>query len=216
VNTVLYSATYGGYDVVPELPSGLNVDAVMFTDDPFLEAIGWDIQVVPTPPGWHPRMAAKRFKVLPHEYLPDYDQRVWIDGSHQLLTAEAVEQAIALINDSGLAVHAHPGRDCIYAEAEASLRITKYQKEPIQAQVDSYNAEGHPPHWGLWACGSIASDKRATDLLEDWWREILKWSYQDQLSFPVALRRAGKRPGEFPFAQYFSPWFRVGDHKRHD
>jgi len=59
--------------------------------------------------------------------------------------------------DSGLAAHAHTARDCIYEEAVASVAYPeKYSTQPIMEQVDSYRAEGHPEHWGLWACGTLA------------------------------------------------------------
>jgi hypothetical protein len=94
--------------------------------------------------------------------------------------------------------------------------MEKYQLEPIGDQAQAYREESHPEHWGLWACGTIASDHRSDDLFEAWWAEVCQWSYQDQISLPVVCRRAGVRPAEFGWPQHSSPWFRVGGHLRND
>lgn len=216
MRTVLYSATFGGYDVVPALPASSDVDRVMFTDDPNLVAPEWEIEVAPTLPGEHPRMAAKRYKLDPSTYLPTYGRRVWMDASTELLDPGAIAVALSCLNGTGLAVHRHPDRDCIYPEARASLTMEKYQGQPIAAQVASYRRGGHPGRWGLWAGGVIASDRRADVLLAHWWGEVLAWSWQDQLALPVVMRRAGVRPGEIPHRQTASPWFRPGGHTRED
>jgi len=216
VRTVLYSAIYGGFDQVPPLRDTPGVDRVMFTDDPNLEAQGWDVRVEPAP-DVHPRMAAKRYKLQPHAVLPEYDRRVWMDGSHTLLNPDAVTVALDLAAEPGIALHKHPERDCIYDEALASIAFaTKYGDQPIAEQTDAYRAEGHPPNWGLWAAGTVASHRHADAIFDAWWDEVNRWSYQDQLSLPVVLRRAGVRPGEFPHSQYASPWFEVGGHSRDD
>lgn len=217
MTTVLYSATFGGYDVVPELPHTPGVDdRVMFTDDPELEAPGWQVQVEKAVPGEHPRMSAKRYRMFPHVYLPDAARRVWMDASTTLLLPEAPDMALARLSRDGLALHVHPDRDCIYDEAVASMSMEKYADQPIAEQVACYRRSGHPKHWGLYACGVIASDHRADMLLEHWWSEVCAWSWQDQISFPVVLRRTGAVVSGLPHNQVRSPWFRPGGHTRED
>lgn len=215
--TVLYSACFGRYDRVPPLPGSTdNLDRLIFTDDPELVAPGWKIQVAHRVPGEHPRMAAKRYKLLPHRYLPGFDARVWIDASHVVLDITGAAEAVAQVPRTGLALFAHPDRDDVYDEAQASMAMEKYAGQPIAMQVASYRRGGHPRHWGLWAAGTIASDHRADVLLEHWWSEVLTWSWQDQLSLPVVCRRMGIRPGTFGDNQLTSPWWRPGGHLRED
>jgi hypothetical protein len=185
----------------------------MFTDDPDLVAEGWQVRVVSLP--GHPRMAAKRFKLMPSVYVPEYEFRVWMGASHRLVSPTAVQESMGSLQN-GMAMHKHPGRDCVYQEALASLPMEKYKREPISAQVRAYREQGHPEHWGLWACGTIASTPEADPIFADWWREITTWSYQDQISLPVVCRRRGVRPGTFPHPQTPSPWFMVGGHTRND
>jgi hypothetical protein len=218
VTTVCYSAIFGGYDHPKPAPHVPSVEFVMFTDAPDLVAPGWEIRRESPNPPVHPRMAAKFYKLLPHLVLPDAERTVWVDGGHTVLTPAAIEQALACIGPAGIALHKHPGRDCVYQEALASLQFAKYDGQPIVEQAAAYRRQKHPEHWGLWACGSIARVRsdRLDAVMDDWWNENVMWSYQDQISFPVVMRRAGLTPAEFPHNQYASPWFAVGGHTRDD
>jgi hypothetical protein len=162
--------------------------------------------------------------------MPPVTQRhvVWIDSNMEVTSPTFVREAIACIHD-GLALFAHPRRDCIYEEAEACLgpesRNGKYANQPIREQVAHYRSEGHPEHAGLYACGTIAWDRYDTKRRKvgyQWLAECARWSYQDQLSFPFICRRLGVEPGLFPHPQlerYFcgpgyigNRWFRIWPH----
>lgn len=212
-----YTSIMGGFDpVLHPAPPVPGVEFVCFTDDPDLTGDGWETRVVERPEQ-HPRMRAKWFKCHPHLAFPDADRTLWLDGSHRILSAAAVLEALDWAGETGIAAHHHP-RGCIYAEAKASMDFQKYQGLPVVEQAESYRAEGHPEGWGLWACGSLARARSdAMDAaMEDWWSECLAWTYQDQVSFPVVMRRASIRVTEFPHAQYCSPWFEILGHARGD
>jgi hypothetical protein len=154
-------------------------------------------------------------KILPQIFLPDYGTTIWVDGSHLITNPLFAQEAIESMGDSGMALYRHPWRDCIYEEAEASVGMRKYQDQPIRAQAAAYRAEGHPEHWGLWACGTLV--RRNTPGIRQmddmWWAEIQKWSYQDQISLPVVLRRMDFRPAEFQHHQVFgNPWTNIHNH----
>ena len=218
--TLVYTACYGGFDYVPLIPLTPGADHICFTDDPWLDTPGWDVVVVEHNEPEHPRRTAKRFKLLPHLYVPDYRRRLWVDANVAVRTPEAVEGALAYAEASGIGVHRHPLRDDIYEEAEVSMRDLpeKYGTEPLYEQVEFYRREyAHPEHWGLWECGVIASHAGSADaLFSDWWAEVAAWSYQDQLALPVVCRNRGVAPGEFPHLLRASPWFHVGTHRRSD
>ena len=46
------------------------------------------------------------------------------------------------------------------AEAKASMELEKYQGQRCIEQVEAYREEGHPEHWGLYACGLIVRHHR--------------------------------------------------------
>lgn len=167
-------------------------------------------------------MAAKRYKLLPPGLDPDV---VWIDANMEVTSPAFVREALSFCEE-GIALHRHPRRDCIYEEAEASLGLEsqggKYDGQPIREQVAHYYARGHPAHWGLWACGTIAwnrKDLRARSLGFSWLAECERWSFQDQLSFPYVCRKLDIQPGSFPFDQIegwrptlFNRWLRIHPH----
>lgn len=190
------TANFGSYDR-PRAPKPQDTECewICFTDDPALEAPGWRVLMV-RPRYEHPNMAAKVFK------MESWARTVWIDANIEVTSSSFVREALASARD-GLALYQHPRRDCIYAEAEASLgnesQGGRYDELPIADQVASYRAEGHPAHGGLYACGIIAWE--GSDIGEAWLRECERWGYQDQISFPVVCRRAGIRPGLFDHPQ---------------
>ena len=212
---ILYSACYGSYDHPRPLPEIPGVECLMFTDDPELVAPGWEVRVSPPPEDEHPRISAKRFKILPHLMVSDTEQTIWADAAHTILSPDIV-RAVDYLGDVGIALHRHPSRVCIYDEADASMPMIKYQGSRIPEQVAFYRSQGHPERWGLWECGSIVSDRSHDEIFEAWWAEINEWSYQDQISLPWVMRNAGMRPQEFPTDQYSSPWVRPGGHRRDD
>lgn len=219
MDVIVYSAIYGGYD--PQLwpaPSLPGVEFVCFTDDPELTGDGWDVRVVERPEQ-HPRMRAKWFKIMTHLALPDAERTLWLDGSHKIIDAGGILRSLEHAERTGIAAHHHPRR-CIYAEAEASMQFEKYASlSPSTVdQAEQYRRQGYPASAGLWALGSIARVRsdRLDAAMDDWWRECVEWTYQDQVSFPVVMRRHGIEVGSFPYPQYGSPWFSIGGHARDD
>lgn len=216
---IVYTAIYGGYDLgLDAAPSLPGVDFVCFTDDPGLSADGWTV-LVEERPEEHPRMQAKWFKLHPHRAFPDAERTLWMDGSHHFLPGFSFQAAVGCAGRTGIAAHLHPRR-CVFAEAEASMQFRKYAdlSPSTVEQAAHYRREGHPELGGLWALGSIARVRsdRMDAAMDDWWQENVRWTYQDQVSFPVVMRRHGIEVGSFPYPQYGSPWFSIGGHARDD
>lgn len=218
-DVIVYSAIYGGYDpVLYPAPRIGGVDYVCFTDDPDLSGDGWTVLVEERPEP-HPRMRAKWFKIHPHLVFPDAERTLWLDGSHKILDAAGIFRSLLCAQDTGIAAHHHPRR-CVYAEAEASMGFEKYASlsPSTVEQAEHYRQAGFPANAGLWALGSIARVRsdRLDAAMEDWWRECVEWTYQDQVSFPVVMRRHGIEVATFPWPQYGSPWFQIMGHARTD
>lgn len=217
MKVAVVTAIFGGYDDLKPHPEIPGVDFICYTDNPTPVA-GWDVRKTATLPSSHPRLEAKYWKMFAALLLPAHDFTVWIDGSFLIHSPSFVAEAVACIGESGIAMFPHPWRDCIYDEADASVGLLKYQGLPIYDQVAEYRKEGHPEHWGLWATGAIARANTAAvdDLMEAWWAENEKWTYQDQLSFPVVCRRMGVRPDVFPHHLVTNPWTAIHGHHRED
>lgn len=211
MSTVLYTAVFGGYDSLWPLPGGL--EGVCFTDDPALpEAKGWERRLVQLPQ-LHPRMAAKRFKLMPHAIFPEAERTLWVDANIQVRYAGAVGELLALAEGAGLAMFRHPAVADIQAELELSEPMPKYRGWDLAAQVDVYRREGFPFSWGLWLGGvlpRVRSDLVDT-IFDHWWHECCRYGPQDQIAFPPVAWRLGFKPAEMP-CEFPGPWFTYHEH----
>jgi hypothetical protein len=199
----VFTALFGDFDIPPAQQAEQDIDVAWyaFTDHATFPA-PWKTIVVDDMHGC-PRLAAKHFKCSPTTFLAE-QQSIWIDANTEIISATFAREALDAMHDN-IALYAHPQRDCIYLEASASLRLApkKYRHTPIRAQAAHYRAEGHPAHGGLYACGTIARthNPQIVELGRRWWTECVRWTYQDQLSFPVVCRQLELSPGRFDHRQ---------------
>lgn len=214
-DAAVVTAVYDSYDTLkPVLPqAGLSVDWVCVTDNPHLETEGWRIVVRPCS-GLHPNRSAKVPKMFPELFTPA-PASVWVDASFRVTSETFVADVLSYAEP--IAQFVHPWRNCLYDEADASAPIPKYTGEPILEQAKEYRGEGHPEHWGLWATGVIARQhtRPAQILGVDWAAEIDRWSFQDQVSEPFALRSAGLRPASLPGTHFANLWLAYEGSGRH-
>jgi hypothetical protein len=197
----VYTANINNYNEHPRWPDIPGIDFVTFNQAPN--------------PGETPRMASKRYKMLPHVYLPEYEQTIWVDTTVRIISPTFVEEALACIEFTGMALWKHPDRDCLYQEAAVSIGMPKYAHEPLLHQAAAYHDAGMPAHWGLWAAGIMArrnDDSTVRALMGSWWAEILQWGIQDQVSLPYCLWKSGWRPAEFPDGLYNNRWVGISAH----
>jgi len=220
-HVAIVTAIYDGYDELkPLLPqTGVDVEWVCVHDGAPPDAVaaqGWTLVYEPRP-GVHPNRAAKHPKYEPWKYT-DAAVSLWVDASFRIVSDRfAVEATAALTDAEPIAQFQHPWRDCLFAEAEESAGLAKYQGEPVLEQAESYRRAGHPEHWGLWATGVIA--RRHTEAVRKmgwlWLAETYRWSFQDQISQPFALREKGLRPTAFPGTHLATPWLAYEGSARH-
>jgi len=186
MNIKVYSAIYGGYDEVKVQP--LKSKPILFTDGGNSDY--WDVRVRQRPEQ-HPRMKAKYFKCNSHKL--DCDISIYIDGSGTMIGKDFVERCLEYLGDADMLAFKHPDRDCIYAEAEFCHMFAKYIDVDIMGQVEKYRQQGWPEHAGLWACGLLVrrNNERVRKFNKLWWKHINKYTYQDQLSFPICVKESG-------------------------
>jgi hypothetical protein len=144
---------------------------------------------------------------------PAFDLSIWIDGSLEIKNSTFVQDMRTALGSHDWAVFVHPDRDCIYEEAILSARLPKYQDHPILTQAEAYRST-LSAHSGLYACTVIVRRepespevKRANEL---WGEENLKWTYQDQLSFPYVPKKTDTTVGIIPDHLWNNRWFKVG------
>jgi glycosyltransferase involved in cell wall biosynthesis len=183
---VIYTAFTGDYDSLKE-PEFIddNCDYVCFTDNPNLSSDFWEIRLMDESTLDNNRKA-KQYKVLPHNYFPDYKYSFWLDGTFKIKGSirEYIYEFIRA--DSPILCVIHTERDCAYEELTASVKIPRYPRAVMEEQLIKYDKEGFPKHYGLPVLGAIFREHNNPEiikLMEDWWSEIIEFSNQDQLSF---------------------------------
>ena len=148
---------------------------------------------------------AKRFKVLPHRYLQDYEYSIFIDGN--MTVRGNIDGLIEkYLSDANVAFFSHnnnhlDARNSAYDEAqtifdlgEKNIKrspergILNYKDNPfvIQKQMERYRMLRYPANDGL-ITGMVIlrrhNEKDCIETMEDWWTEIKYNSKRDQLSF---------------------------------
>lgn len=218
--TVVISSCYGSYDMIDPPPAQTTdvAEWLMVTDTPGC-APGWR-EVIEPRPHLHPRMAAKVAKCLPWQYT-NAESIIWADAACRFLKDTTVEWLMDQSKDHTLTQFDHPWRQCISTEAQASVGMPKYDGQPVIRQAAHYIEHGHLLDWGLWATGLIvrrlhgswSEQENLTEFGLEWLAEQCRWTYQDQISEAVVLRRRGMRPHCFDAPLHGSGWVEWLNHR---
>lgn len=191
MNTVIYTAIFGGYDrLIEPVVHSKDIDYICFTDstDKFTSKV-WRIEVVKPHFKMDMVRSARLYKICPHRFLSRYEYSLWIDGSRQLVGAPDVP---SLLNGKTIAMEKHRSRRCLYVEAETCKEQRRDDPGIIDEQIEAYRKMGFPNRTGLYATYMIArrhNDSTLIRLGEEWWEHLCAYSRRDQISWPVVFYR---------------------------
>ncbi len=185
---VVYTAVSGKYDdiITPTVVED-DFDYICFTDNKDLKSDFWDIHYMEDLDLDSVRKA-RRYKILPHKYLKEYDYSFWIDGNFDIIGSLKDYVHKYSKNNKLLAIQ-HEEHTCIYTEAQKCIEFKKDKEDVILEQVDKYQKEGFPEDYGLVASGILFRSHNSPDvieLMESWYDEVINHSRRDQLSFNYA------------------------------
>jgi hypothetical protein len=145
-------------------------------------------------------MYAKYYKVqaLHIDLLQKYKYVVWMDSSIQITNRNFVNDLVKTIqrdNSCEFWSFDHWIRKSVVDEMQLSETLDKYANQDLANQVNTYLERGYPDTQ-LYECGFFVykNTARVRALMDDWWREILTHSFQDQLSFPYVAWKNGIVP----------------------
>ena len=196
---VIYTCLTGGYDT---LPQPLAVDAgwhyICFTDNPSGDGGVWELRPIP---GSIPAAEASRLpKILPHEFLQDYEVSLYMDSNIRI-TGEDFYRAADAAAESGTlwAGVPHPLRDCIYEE-NLSCYLSGHSRwrDALRLKRQLKRA-GIPRHAGLEENNLILRRHLAPEVVEadrQWWEAYSKGIRRDQLHLMPVLLKTGLHPAE--------------------
>lgn len=211
---VIYTAFTGDYDSLKE-PEFIDKDAryVCFTQNPDLKSDTWEI-IQMEDSTLDDNRIAKQYKVFPNRYFPDFKYSFWLDGTFKI-KGSIREYVSKYINSSMLTV-VHPERDCIFDEAAASMHFPRYSNYTMSKQVEKYRNEGMPLHYGLPVLGALFrkhDDPEIVSLMDQWWKEIIIFTNQDQLSFSYLMWKNNFHPSVAPVYYWINEyWSKEGEY----
>jgi hypothetical protein len=212
---VIYTTLFGNYDILKNQPNFNKVQYICFSDRTIRNCHNWKISVNPEIcPNLSPVMRAKYFKLHPFEYFPDADYSIYIDASIQIANIDFIQSLLSYVTDNGMAAYIHPKRKCIFEEKRRLLSLNEYKQLPIEEQLKSYQTEGMPLNYGLWAGGILIrkNNDNAKMICSLWWNEIIKWSYRDQISLPYVLWKNKLKIDTITLRQYANNLFKIHPH----
>lgn len=191
---VIYTALFGAYDKLAEpVEKFEGVDFICFTDQEDLNSDIWEIRHLKVTEE-SPVLMNRRIKMLPHEYLPDYEASIYIDANLKLLKdlRGILENEFS---DKSFLVPKHSLRNCVYEEAKECVIFQKSDLTSTVNQLKEYKRRGFPRNFGLSENGILFrkhQDQEIQSLMRQWWEEFQKGSKRDQLSLPFVFWKNGK------------------------
>jgi hypothetical protein len=191
---VVFTSLTGGYEALMEQPvsADQDVDFICFTDDATLTSSSWDVRYLPRALPADPIRSSRRIKILAQEYLPDYDESLYIDNSVRLTVAPQEIFDAWLTPDAPLALLQHSFRGPLGDEFTAVIDQQREASWVCEEQLADYGrtdpeALKAPTLWtGLML--RRHSDPTLQPLMQLWWEHVLRYSRRDQLSLPIVLR----------------------------
>lgn len=184
-----YSEHFGNFDY-----SDPDVDYICFTDDPDLKSDIWRFVLVNCP-ALDPARLAKRYKHLPHLFLPEYERSIYIDNTIQLkVTPSSIFERFK--NDQMVMLR-HPERNCIYDEAEV-VKAARYDDPAVvDRQMEFYRRLQYPAKNGLNVSGFLLRNHSSLEMQNacfEWHSQLLLFSKRDQLSWKFCAWLTGFSP----------------------
>ena len=197
---VVYTCLFGGYETLLDQPvaAETDIDFIAFTDDAALRSESWRVQLVDAAFPVDQNRSSRRPKILPHEYLPEFDESLYIDNT-VLLTAPPEQVFDALLPvDTSMALFAHSFRGPVREEFEAVVRGRRDIDIICAEQFEHYErlAPEVLESQTLWGGFMLRRhhDPALRAAMQTWWEHVLRYSRRDQLSLPYALSRSGLSP----------------------
>lgn len=194
------------------LPDGVTLEWVCVTDR---ERVSNTWRIAPLPrfeSRISQRLQSKAARCEPFDWCArDTEVAIWMDAAGEVVSPHFVADVLAALGSSEFAAWAHPDRDCVYEELEATLALPKYADKVEQLRAfGAYLRQepALPEHWGLW-CGTVVAYRKCDATLDygrALWLACLNGAENDQLAMPMLFNEIGVRPALLPQSVWANDW----------
>lgn len=180
---VIFSCLFGNYDQLNQAPKFDGWDAVLFTDTIPKQNKGWQIRHIPSE---NQKLDSRRYKLLSHIHLPEYDLVCYQDANI-ILKEEPPSQPMWL---------RHPRRQKVSEEAQIVLRSGKADRRMVATQLAFYRQNRFKDNAGLFQNSFFVRNhsERMNSLMELTFSIYEKFQTRDQLALPFASAKLGIKP----------------------
>ena len=217
----VYTVLFGNNDVItnPKVVNA-NCDYYVITDNAVDNTLVWkklDIDMVNM--GIKDDVLRSRYyKMNSHLVFPNYKYSVYLDANI-VLYGDPSDLICHINKKTGIAMHNLPARNSVYEEIYAREKIEPNDSEVLEAQKEKYKKEGFRSGEGLFECNVIIRNHNNTmckKIMEDWWKEFMRYPKRDQVSFPYVLWKddiAQSDIGIIANNIHRNPYFRIHEHR---
>lgn len=192
---LVYTALFGDYDdLIDPKENFEGCDFICFTDQEHLKSDIWEIRVIKEC-DMPPNMMNRKYKILPHLFLSEYEWSLYVDANIAVLN-NPLELANKYLTKYDMAVPKHFGRDCVYDEAKECVVLGKTKYEETKKQMDNYRQDGFSEQFGLGENGILFrkhNNEKIIKIMIDWWNELNTQTKRDQLSLAYVLWKNGEK-----------------------
>ena len=129
------SKTFGGLHNYKHKKDG--IDYIAFTNSDKIKSDFWDVRVNKELHR-NGRRTARKYKILCHSYLNDYDVSIWIDNQY-FHTYDVRSIVDCYLDGYDIVIHTHGDRDCLYDEGHINIRFGNDNPKIINSQLEDYS-----------------------------------------------------------------------------
>ncbi len=186
-NKAVYTAIIGNYEELKE-PSVTQTgfDFYCFTDQD-IKSDTWNI--IKIEPDLEPQRMARKIKLLPHVYLPNYEYTFWLDAAFKININ--LDDWWNKHFKGYFTVPSHPIRKCVYGEMRSVIVNRRADAEEVKKQEIAYKERGMPSMNGIITSGVLMrrNTQECVNLCNEWWEELSNYSTRDQIAFAFVCRK---------------------------
>lgn len=143
-------------------------------------------------------LSAKYYKVLAWKIpiLAEYRYILYHDANFLIGNDRLFQEFLSILQNYSYVAISHPRRwGGIQWEAVEATYQLRYRLDGVKNQTKNYLRQGYPDNPKNLLYGGTffydAWDPTVRSMFQEWWREILLWSIEDQISYPYVFWKLG-------------------------
>jgi len=208
----VYTCISGQFEQPKNNQNFEGADFFLFTDNKLLNT-PWRIKPI-TNLFKDPRRSARFHKILSHEFFPDYDYTIWLDGSITLKIPAF--NLIDKMNHVDIMALKHLDRVCAYDEAMECLDKQLDYPENLHKIMSRMRESKYPIENGLGETKVLIrkNTKKVEEFNREWFYQLFTTTLRDQVTFNFSAWLTNNEVGYLPSWKERPEWYKYDKHIR--